>query len=55
MNRQSDFGYQIGGIEHRTKELCLRRAEWCEAQKDKPGYPYSEWAKVWREEAEIAS
>jgi hypothetical protein len=54
MNRQSDFGYQTGGMEYRTKELCLRRAELCESRKDEPGYPYSEWAKAWRKEAETA-
>lgn len=54
MNHQSDYGYSIGGIEHRTPELCLRRAADCDRlAKEQPekAEAYRKWAAEWRSQA----
>jgi hypothetical protein len=52
MNLQSDYGYTVGGIEHRTRELSERRARLCEqlaAEMPAKAEMYLRWAKEWRE------
>ena len=54
MNHQSDYGYDSGSIEYRSRELCERRARLCEqlatVMPDKAEM-YRSWAREWNEEA----
>lgn len=60
MHNQTDYGYAVPQLETRTRELCLRRAAFCEkqaARADLPreGYGGTAWyalqATEWRAEA----
>ena len=60
MHNASDYGYSTAGqmSEHRTKELCLRRAASCEdlaARYPHKADEYRRWAQLWRIESDYAA
>ena len=52
MQNQSDYGYETGGIEARTIDLCVSRARTCSREFLRTNDPrFIEWRDIWMDEA----